>query len=786
MLYNYLKIALRNLTRNSVYSFINIFGLAVGLACSLLIMLWVNDEIGYDGFHQNKSRLFQLYGNALGDKGISTQRAMPLPLVEEFKNNERDIQYIAVTDWGGNHLLTIGEKRFMKEGLYVSEDFLKMFTFPTIKGSVETALKDPGGIVVTRSTALALFGTDDAMGKIVRVDNAVDATVTAVIEDAPSNSSFQFDCLLPFSSYIASQSWVKNSLNNWENNAFQLYALLTNGASKETLENHVKDVIKKNSKRSDIEVMFHPLEKWRLWSRFENGKPSGGGIEQVKMFSLVALFILGIACINFMNLATARSERRAKEVGIRKSVGSRRKELIFQFLGESIVVVFIAYMIAICIAELAMPFYNNLVGKKLLIDFASPVFWIVSVAVVLITGLIAGSYPAFYLSAFNASSVLKGHNQSGQRVVTPRKILVVLQFGFSIFLIVGTLVFNQQVQFGQARETGYDRENLLIIENNGEVQKNFNGIKNELLSKGLAVSVTQSNSPVTAIFAYFGDLKWEGKRPDQHASFATVATSYDYSKTIGTRIKEGRDFSELYNDSLSMILNQAAVDYMGLKNPLGSTLTWNDKQYKIIGVMENVLMQSAYQPIDPMMMIFDKSWFGYAMVRMPKGDVADNLKKIESVFREHNPAYPFSYEFADLEFQKKFSTVQMIARIANLFSLLAIIISCLGLFGLAAFTAEQRTKEIGIRKVMGATVSSVVVLLSKDFAKLVMISFVLASPLAWWATNEWLKNFPYHITISGWVIGFAGIVALLLAVITVSSQAWKAAGSNPANSLRSE
>jgi ABC-type antimicrobial peptide transport system, permease component len=569
MFKNYLKIALRNLTKNSVYSFINIFGLAVGLSCSLLIMLWVNDELSYDKFHVNKDRIYQVYGNGKGDAGkIYSQRSMPLPLVEAFKTNERDIQYTVSTDWGGNHLLVTGEKRFLKEGLYVGEDFLKMFSFPMAQGAMETALKDPSGIVITKATAVSLFGTEDALGKTMRVDDAVDATVTGVIENVPSNSTLQFDFILPFSSYISSQDWVKRSLSNWGNNSFQIYVQLAEGASKDNVEGRVRNVIQKNSERADIEVMFHSINHWRLWSKFENGKSVGGGIEQVRMFSIIAIFILLIACINFMNLATARSERRAKEVGIRKSVGSKRKELIFQFLGESILVALIAFFACLLLSELSLPLYNDLTGKKLFIDYSSPMFWMISIGVVFGTGFIAGSYPAFYLSAFNAASVLKGKVQVAGKGTTPRKVLVVLQFGFSIFLLVGSIVFNQQVNYGKSREIGYDQENLILIENQGDIQKNFKVIKNELLSQGFATSITQANSPITAIFAYMGDVSWPGKKETQRAAFATQATAYDYTKTVGVKLKEGRDFSEDFNDSLSMMLNQAAVDYMELKNPL--------------------------------------------------------------------------------------------------------------------------------------------------------------------------------------------------------------------------
>jgi putative ABC transport system permease protein len=784
MIRNYLTIALRNIFKNPVYSFINIVGLAVGLGCSLLILLWVNDEITYDQFHQNKETIFQVYANAKGDGGkIFSQRSVPLPLVEAFKSSESAIEFVTATDWGGNHLLNVNDNPLMKEGLYAGEDFLKIFSFPLVQGNPETALKDPNSIVITRATARALFGTENAIGKIVRVDNHIDAIVTGILENVPSNSTLQFDFLLPFASYIEAQSWVKSSLTNWGNNAFQIYVKLQDGAEAAEVESRVKNIIHKNAEQSDMELLFHPVMRWRLWSKFENGKSVGGGIEQVRMFGIIAIFILLIACINFMNLATARSEHRAKEVGIRKSVGSKRRELIFQFLGESIAMVFLSFAIAICLAEIALPFYNNLVGKQLSISF-NGMFLAVAGLVVVVTGLVAGSYPAFYLSSFSAAAVLKNKVKAAQRGATPRKVLVVLQFGFSIFLLSATIIFNKQVQYGQERALGYDRENLVMIENQGEVEKNFKAIKNELQAKGF--SITQANSPITAIFAYMGDIHWEGKRDDQRASFATQATAYDYTKTLGIKLKAGRDFSEDFNDSLSMILNQAAVDYMGFEEPLGQTVTWNDKKYTVIGVTENVLMASVYQSIDPMMIIFDPSWFAYAMVRLPRGNIGENLAQVEDIFRKYNPAYPFVYQFADQEFAKKFTRIQLITQVSNLFAALAIIISCLGLFGLAAFTAEQRTKEIGIRKVMGASAAAVVMLLSKDFARLVGIAFVIASPVSWWLMTQWLQSYPHRINIEWWMMGLAGLVALVLAVVIVSSLAWRAANTNPAESLRTE
>ena len=786
MFYNYLKIAIRSLLKNSVYSFINIFGLAFGLGCSLLILLWVTDELAYDDFHVNKNQLYQVYGNSPADNGISSQRPLPLPLMEALKTNDEGVKYTAITDWGGDHLLEYNDNRLMRTGLFASESFLQMFTFPLLQGSAETALKDPSGIVLTESLAKALFGDEAAMGKVIRLDNETDLTVVGIVKDVPNNSTFEFDYLIPFATYMATQEWVRNSRDNWGNNSFQIYAQLEEGVTATTVEQRQKELIRKNLERSEMEIMLHALPRWRLYSSFENGRSVGGAIEQVRMFSIIAVFVLVIACINFMNLATARSERRAREVGIRKSVGSRKKELVLQFLGESILVSTLAFMLAVGLTQLVLPAFNGLVDKQLSIDFTSPYFWGGALAIILVTGIVSGSYPAFYLSSFNAASVLKGKIQVGNRHASPRKILVTLQFVFSIFLIAGTIVFNQQIQLGKDRELGYDQENLLSIDNTGDIGKNYQVIKNELLTNGLATAVTKANSPITQVYAYMGDIGWEGRRPEQRAAFATIATEYDYVQTLGLKIKDGRDFSREFNDSTSIILNQAAVDYMGLKNPVGSTLTWDGRTYNIIGVVENVLMTSVYRPVDPTMFIFSPDWFSSMSVRLPKGDVAATLQKIESVFRKHNPAYPFLYNFADQEFARKFARIELVTQVANLFAFLAIVISCLGLFGLAAFTAEQRTKEIGIRKVMGATVASVIVLLTRDFTKLVLIAFLIAAPLAWWALDSWLAQYPFRVQVQWWALAAAGAVALLLALVTVSTHAFRAAVSNPANSLRNE
>ncbi|HYG17286.1 MAG TPA: ABC transporter permease [Ohtaekwangia sp.] len=784
MIRNLLTVTLRGLFKNGIYSFINIFGLAIGLACCTLILLWVRDEVSFDRFHEKSPLLYRVYQNIPANDGIATGGAIPLPLGEYLKSNEAAVKRVALTDWGSSHLLNYKEQRLLKDGLYAGEDFLTMFTFPLRHGNAATALKDPGGIVLTASTANAIFGDEEPMGKIIRVDDQMEMTVTGIIEDVPAASTFQFDYILPFSAYITGQTWVKAASEDWETNAFQLYVELQPDAAPDAVQQRIANAVKAHVNESQSQLILHPATAWRLYSMFENGKATGGSIEFVRSLSIVAAFILVIACINFMNLATARSERRAREVGIRKTVGSRKGQLVVQFLGESLCITILAFILSLGLVEISLPFYNDLVNKSLFIPYAETQFWSAAMAVVLLTGLLAGSYPAFYLSSFRPASVLKGRFSAG-RTATPRRILVTLQFCFTIFQIVGTIVFFKQIQHGKTRDLGYDRQNLIMIENNGDINKNYTALKNDLIQQGLAVAITKSNSPVTSIYAFM-DVSWPGKPEDQRPSFATIATEYDYTKTLGASIMLGRDFSPLYNDSSSVLLNQAAVDYMGLYEPLGKTIIWDRRNYTIIGVTENVLMGNPYKPVDPMMVVYDPTWVSDIMIRLPDGNLHETLNRMEATFKKYNPTYPFVYRFADDQFNQKFTSIQLIGTLANIFSALAITISCLGLFGLAAFTAEQRTKEIGIRKVMGATVTQVILLLSRDFTKLVVIAFVVTAPAAWFLFNLWLNRFPYRIEIHWTIPALAGFIALTLALATVSYQAVRAAVANPVDSLRNE
>jgi putative ABC transport system permease protein len=789
MLRNYLLITLRNLRKNGFYSSINIAGLAIGITCSILIILWVADETSFDKFHPKADRLYQVWGNAHFDGRVNSWTSLPLPTYEALKTANANIVHSLVTDWGGDHLLaTSEEKRLNKRGFYASEEFLEMFQFPLIAGNPALVLNDAANIVITESTAKALFGQDDAMGKIIRVDNQYDLKVAGVLNDIPSNSSFQFDFLLPWKQHYNTSDWVKRNTTNWGNYSFQIFVELNDPKNKADAENGIRDMLGKHGEDKEMKhaLFLYPLLRWRLYSNFENGVERGGMSDYVQLFTIIAVFIIVIACINFMNLATARSERRAREVGIRKSVGSRRWELIFQFIGESIFIVFLSFVVAIITAQLLLPSYNTLVAKKLFIDYTSKAFWLFSLGLIVVTGTIAGSYPAFYLSGFQPVKVLKGKPTVGKGASLPRKVLVTLQFGFSILLVISMFVIYNQIQLAKGRDIGYSQENLITVPLNKDYHDNLKHLKVELLASGVVESMVRANSAITDINSN-NFLGWPGKPDELKVIFSTIVTDYDWAKTMGVKMLEGRDFSEDFkSDSLAIVVNKAAVRVMGLKEPVGTELDLWGKKRKLIGVCNDVLMGSPYEEVKPMFAVLD-DWWGSITIRLKKTkDLHASLKTVEAIFKKYGAAYPFEFKFVDVEFQKKFTTINLTSKLATLFALLAVVITGLGLFGLAAFTAEQRTKEIGIRKVLGASVPNLVGLISKEFSLMVIAAFALSAPLSWWLMTQYLMRYTVRTPIAWWIFPLTGTIALSFALLIVSTQALRAARSNPVNALRSE
>jgi putative ABC transport system permease protein len=791
MLISYIKIAFRNLTRNLVYSVINISGLSIGIATSLLIMLWVVDEISYDRIHKNLHQLYSVITNVHLENGVETWQETPYLVYDELKTWPNQFKNVSISSGQRTILLSVDENGFNKLGSFVSPEFLKMFRFELVKGNRDQVLDDPFSVVLTETTAKTLFGDVDPIDKMIKLNNKVFVKVTGIFKDVPGNSSVNFDFLLPFNLFEKVTPWVRGAMNDIDATDFETYVELNAGVDAELVNSKINGLIKEHTQLSK-ELFLYPMARWHLHNHFKNGKEDASDMDdrgnRVTEFSIIAIGVLLIACINFMNLATARAERRAREVGIRKTVGSRRKELIVQFLGESVLMAAISFVIALAITELLLPLYSSLVQKKLFIDYSSPMFWFYAVVMILIIGLFSGSYPAFYLSSFKPAKILKGNVQVGNESILPRKILVTSQFAFSIFLIAGTIVVYQQMEFGRDRQLGYDKQFLITVPNK-DLKKTYATIKNELLRTGLVVSSTKSNNSITEVYGS-NFLKLTN---GVEINTLSIEAEYDYLKTMGIKLIAGRDFKEgVKSDTAAVILNQAAVELLGLKNPIGHKATIAGKPMEIIGVTENVLMQSPYEEIKPLYMVLETKWNGpwslqNITIRLqPTKDIPSAIKKVEAVFKKYNPGYPFEYSFADNDFNKKFEEINLIGRLVNVFAFMAIFIACLGLFGLAAFTAELRTKEFGVRKILGANVSQLVSLISNDFVKLIGVSFILSAPITWWVLTNYLERYPLRVSLNWLILPAAGIVVLVIALIIVSGQAIKVAQRNPVESLRSE
>lgn len=791
MLRNYIKIAWRNLVKNKAYSAINILGLAVGMAIAMLIGLWIYDELSYNKFHRNYDRITRIYINQTFNGTTGASRAVSLPSIAEIKAKYgSNFRYVSLGSWNFGHLLVNGDKKINQEGMFVEPAFPEMLTLNMVKGSYATALKEPGSIVLAESVAKTLFGDADPMNKIIRIDSKRDVKVTGVFADLPFNSEFyEVKLYMPWSAYLADQPWVKESQQQWGNHSFQGFAQLADRVDIDRVSASIQNVEKPHSSPGENPAYFlHPMAKWHLYSDFKEGKNVGGGIQFVWLFGIIGVFVLLLACINFMNLSTARSEKRAKEVGIRKAVGSLRQQLIAQFLSESLLVVCFALVLALLMVVIALPAFNDLAGKQASIPYQSPVFWLMILSFCLLTGLVSGSYPALYLSSFDPLNVLKGTFRVGRWAALPRKVLVVIQFTVSITLIIGTIIVFRQIQHAKNRPIGYDRSGLLQLSVSTALTGKYDPLRDELLKSGAVSEVSQSSSPTTGVWSNQIGFDWEGKDPKSLPLFGVVACTHEFGKTIGWKILEGRDFSRDYStDTSAFILNEAAVKLTGLKNIVGKTIRYNEKPMQVVGVIKDMVMESPYEPIKPTIFLVKFDWANIINVKLKAGvPVKDALTKVEAVFKKYDPDSPFDFKFTDEQYDAKFRAEERIGKLARIFAILAIFISCLGLFGLASFMAEQRMKEIGVRKVMGASVASLWGLLSKDFVRLVIISFLISAPIAWYFLNDWLQQYEYRTGISWWIFAFSGIGATIITLLTVSYQAIRAALMNPVKSLRTE
>ncbi|QIP12909.1 FtsX-like permease family protein [Spirosoma aureum] len=795
MIRNYFKIAFRNLVRNKAYSLINIGGLAVGMAVAMLIGLWIWDELSYNKYHQHYDRIAQVMQNQTYNGVVTTQEHNPMPLGNALRRiYGTDFTYVAMSSGTFSTILSVGEKKFTKLGNYAEPEIAEMLSLKMVRGT-RAGLKDPSSILLSESVAKAFFGESDPIGKLLKINDESSVKVAGVYEDFPQNSQFNEVSFLAPWDIIARATKNKD---DWDSNQFRTYVQLADKADLDNVSAKIKDIKlingRKESRLYKAQMFLHPMRNWHLYSEFENGVSIGGRIQYVWLFGIIGAFVLLLACINFMNLSTARSEKRAKEVGIRKAIGSVRAQLISQFFSESFLVVLLAFALAIGLVAVSMAGFNELAGKEIAMFWLSPYFWLVSVGFIALTGFLAGSYPALYLSSFQPIKALKGYGfQVGRFAALPRKVLVVIQFTVSVTLIIGTIIVYRQIQFAQSRPIGYSRAGLIMIQTpTPDIHEHFEAVRNELQQAGAVLEMAESHSPLTDLFLTLPDFDWRGKDPNLQASIGTIKVSHDFGKTVGWQFTQGRDFSRKFTtDSVGMVLNESAAKLMGFTNPIGELVKGggflNGESFKVIGVIKDMVMESPYKPVRPSVFVINKRKGNFVVLKIdPAASASEALSKTEAVFKKYNPAAPFDYKFVDQEHALKFAAEERVGKLASVLASLAIFISCLGLFGLASFMAEQRTKEIGVRKVLGASVLNLWGLLSKDFVFLVLIAFCIATPIAYYFLHNWLQKYEYRTEISWWVFALSGVGALAITLLTVSFQSIKAALVNPVKSLRSE
>ncbi len=796
MFENYFKVGFRNLRKNTGYSIINIGGLAAGMAVAILIGLWVYDELSFDKYHANYEQIAQVYQSQTINGRVGTGPSLPRPLEMALRNQYgSDFTYLAMSSWTNEHLLTVGENKFTKNGSFVQPDFPKIFSLK-MKYGVLDGLRDQSSIMLSASTALAIFGDKDPVNQSVQINGKLDVKVTGVYEDLPANTTMsEQEFLSSWDLDVASEPWRQRAIDQWGNNSFQMFVQIAPGVTFEQVTEKIKKVkaiAKPEEARFNPEIILYPMKDWHLRNDWKDGRIVGGRIQMVWLFGIIGVFVVLLACINFMNLSTARSEKRAKEVGIRMTIGSVRRQLITQFLSESFLVVLLSFVLALLIVVLSFPAFNNLADKHMQINWSNPFFWLIAIAFVISTSLLAGSYPALYLSSFQPVKILKGSFKAGKLAALPRKMLVVLQFTISVTLIIGTIVVYNQIQFAKNRPLGYDQNGLIMLQKKSpEFFGKHDVMKNETTGVGAVDYYAEASSPLTAIWSNNGGFSWEGKDPAVDGEFATIWVTYDYGKAIGWKIKKGRDFSrDFASDSTGVIINEAAEKFIGKENIIGENIKWGDNgNYRVVGVVSDMVIANPYRPVRPGMYFLqtknnDLDWM--VMKLNPNKSTGESLSSIETIFKKNIPTGTFDYKFVDETYGKKFDAEERVGKLATVFATLAIMISCLGLFGLASFVTEQRTKEIGVRKVMGASVRSLWRMLSKDFVALVTISCLIAVPISIYLLQDWLKKFEYRTEISWWVLAVSCLGALVVTITTVSYQAVKAALMNPVNSLRSE
>ncbi|GAB5535838.1 MAG: ABC transporter permease [Rubricoccaceae bacterium] len=795
MLKSYLLVSLRALRRQPGYGAINVLGLSIGLACSFFILLWVSHQVRFDRFHEQQDQLFAARQNiTFGDGQIQTWTSIPVPAAAALEEQVPEILDAEVV-LNGSVVMASGATSHRAEGYWADDAFFEMFSFPLLEGEASTTLSRPDGMVLSDAFATKMFGANwrdlDILGRSVRVDDRADFQVMGVAAAAPETSSFQFDFVLPAADYYAQNTWL---LEDWGSSFVQLYVRLAPGTDHEALNTKLASFIgEQTGSENSPELFLAPFGDGHLYGEFENGHASGGRIEYVWAFLIVAGLVLLIACINFMNLATAQAGKRAKGIGVRKSIGAKRVSLTGQLLMESTLLALVAFVVALGMVVLLLPAFSRLAGVSFELGEVAPFLLLAGLTVALVTGFVAGSYPAFYIASFNPVTALRGSFQQGARTVWLRKGLVVVQFALSTFLIVGTLTVYLQMNYIQQKKLGLDRENMVQMRLEGPAQQGYESFRQELLRRPGIQSVTASNTNPLSVESATSAVEWEGKEPGESVVFHYIGAQHDFLETMGMELAEGRSFSRNFSsDSGNVIINERAAQAMGLENPLGKQVAlWEglaewEQSGEIIGVVKDFHIASLHAEIEPMLVRLDPGRAGMLLVRTEAGMTPEALASLEAVHAQFNGDSPFDYEFLDANYEEMYRSEIMVGALSRIFALIAILVACLGLFGLAAFTAEQRKKEIGVRKVLGASVADLVSLLTKDFVVLIGLAFVIAAPIAYIAGSRWLDGFAYRIGLGPWPFVLAGALLLGIALATVSSQAFRAATVDPVRALRSE
>jgi ABC-type antimicrobial peptide transport system permease subunit len=786
MIRNYLLVALRNFTRQQFYSFINVIGLATGLACALFIYLWVHDEVNMNSFHERIDRLYQVVLNIKRPDQVITWDNTPGPLSEEIKTNFEEVTHITQVYNEGEHLFQVDEKGFMENGYYSNSEFFKVFTFPIVSGDAENPIRDKRSVAISETLAQKLFGNDDAIGKTVTVRKQYEQKVTAVFANPPKSSTLQFDFILPFD--IHRDERGENF--NWNNADYWLYLTLAEQGDINAFREKVNvqlDKVTASEEGSDyMDLYVQPFSKRYLRSNFENGVPAGGRMEYVKIFSIVAVFILIIACINFMNMATAKAATRAREVGVRKVVGAQRRSLIFQFMMEAMLFSAVAMLVAFGVVYTLLPLFNLLVSKNIVLDFSDGMIWLTAFGIVFITGIIAGSYPALVLSSYRPASVLKGNLSTTFSGMNLRRALVIFQFTLTVVLIASAIVVHNQMQFIQQKNLGYNRESVIMFAARGATNRDFETFRNEILKNATVTNMGKANGSFIQIQNQTSSVNWSGKPEGESPYFRAVVVDFDVLQTLNFTLKSGRLFSREFNDTSNFVLTQRAVEQMGLTEPVGQRISLWGTEGTVVGVVDDFHSRSMHEAIDPIVFMCNPQWGGLVYARVDPAQAQAAIEHIQSMYKKFSPEYPFEYTFMDESFGKLYKTEQVTGTLALGFTAMAIIISALGLLGLAAYTAERRKKEISIRKTLGASVSGLVTLITRDFVVLSLIAAVVGCPIAWWLMKGFLNNYAYR-TVLGWeVFIFTAIGVMALSLLIVIYQVAKAAMANPVNSLRNE